>query len=202
MHYHRLNDDYLPIHRLCRLFLDGFSLEDQSGAFDLRAFVVDMNSLFERFVAALVTTHRPGDGHAVAQTHRHLDIENAIAIRPDLILRRSGVETLIADTKYKNIDDTRPADADFYQMVSYCLSQNVARGVLVYPTRGGAPDRSFTIRNAQITVHTRFVNLDVPAANFAAMCAEMAARIWALAAPATVNPSVPLPTAEAIYSPA
>jgi 5-methylcytosine-specific restriction enzyme subunit McrC len=49
IHYHRLNEDYRPIHQLCRLFLEGASLSEEAGVFSFRAFLIDMNKLFEKF---------------------------------------------------------------------------------------------------------------------------------------------------------
>jgi 5-methylcytosine-specific restriction endonuclease McrBC regulatory subunit McrC len=43
--YHRLNDVYQHIHRLCRLFLEGASLSEDEGPFDFRTFLVAMSRL-------------------------------------------------------------------------------------------------------------------------------------------------------------
>jgi 5-methylcytosine-specific restriction enzyme subunit McrC len=58
--YHRLNEDYRDLHQLCRLFLDAASVSEDVGAFRFRAFLVDMNKLFEDFVCAVLTSEHPG----------------------------------------------------------------------------------------------------------------------------------------------
>ena len=52
--YNRQNDDYKPLHQLCRLFLDGASLSEDEGVFDFRTFLVDMNKLFEEFITQVL----------------------------------------------------------------------------------------------------------------------------------------------------
>ena len=57
--YHRLNDDYEPIHRLCRLFLEGASVSEELGEFGFRAFLLDMNSVLRGVCHRLVAGKWP-----------------------------------------------------------------------------------------------------------------------------------------------
>ena len=49
--YHRLNEDYRPLHALCRFFLERAGPEHRLGAHDAIPFLVDMAKLYESYVA-------------------------------------------------------------------------------------------------------------------------------------------------------
>ena len=63
--YSRLNADYVPLHRLCRLLLDGMSLSEEEGRTEFDSFLVDMNARFERFVGRMFELEL---GRAVGET--------------------------------------------------------------------------------------------------------------------------------------
>lgn len=189
MHYHRLNDDYQPIHRLCRLFLQLLSLEHQSGETELRAFFIDMNVLFEAYIAAALQRTRPQGGQALTQFKRHLDQANKVNIKPDLLLRMSGADCLIADTKYKDVESKGTSNADLFQMTAYCLTQGVFDGLLIYPANAGYSDASYEIRNSNIRIRAVTVDLGMPPEQFALRSIEIGNRIWNIALQARYVPS-------------
>lgn len=57
--YHRLNCDYEPMHGLCRFFLEHTGPSNSRGDKKMLPFLIDMASLFERFVAAWLKQHLP-----------------------------------------------------------------------------------------------------------------------------------------------
>lgn len=59
--YHRLNNDYALLHAFCRLFLDGSSLREDAGPVEFRAFLIDMNALFEGFITRMLQERAGGD---------------------------------------------------------------------------------------------------------------------------------------------
>ena len=66
--YTRLNAGYEPLHRLCRLLLDGMSLSEEEGRTEFDSFLLDMNVLFERFVGRMFELELPRRlGEAVLQ---------------------------------------------------------------------------------------------------------------------------------------
>lgn len=62
--YHRLNQDYEPLHALCRLFLETRGPEVSLGERKSVPFLVDMDRLYERFVFEWLKRHLPRT-HAV-----------------------------------------------------------------------------------------------------------------------------------------
>jgi 5-methylcytosine-specific restriction enzyme subunit McrC len=188
MHYHRLNDDYQPIHRLCRLFMELLSLEHQSGETELRAFFIDMNALFEAFIAAALRNTTPAGGRVETQVKRKLDDGNSVSIKPDLLLGIGGREVLIADTKYKDVDLKGTSNADLFQMTAYCLTQNVPDGLLIYPANAGYTDAVYAIRNSGIRVRAVTVDLGMPPDQFTLRSIEIGTRIWAIVQTANLAP--------------
>src|SRR5690606_20848478 len=97
--YHRLNADYEPLHKLCRLFLEGATLSEQSGGFTFQTFLIDMNSLFETFVTQVLRDHVPPGYSVAAQTTLVLDDARKVQMRPDLVIRERGHAVFVADCK-------------------------------------------------------------------------------------------------------
>lgn len=159
--YHRFNLDYEQIHRLCGLFLEGSSLSEDLGSFDGRAFLVDMNLLFERFVAA---TLRNRLGSSVAtQVTTHLDRSRIVEIRPDIEI--SGTDArlrFVADTKYKRTASEEFRNSDVYQLLAYCVSEECSEGALIYPASEiGDLAGELVVRNSSI--HLQQIGLDLSA---------------------------------------
>ena len=71
--YHRLNEDYRHLHHLCRLFLEGSSLSENVGTLDFRAFLLDMNKLFEEFICQLLRERIPREFGVELQERIYLD---------------------------------------------------------------------------------------------------------------------------------
>src|SRR3712207_8376452 len=66
--------DALPI---CRLFLEGSSISEESGSLDFQTFLVDMNGLFERFVTQ-VLRERAQDRKSTRLNSSHANISYAV----------------------------------------------------------------------------------------------------------------------------
>lgn len=132
--YSRLTERYRSPINLARLFLRYLSLEGRAGATPFVTFLVPMYQLFERFVARLLaeaTAARPRY-HVMTQHPIWLDEGRQLRGQPDIVLRRDGRAVLVLDTKYK-VYGARPSPADVNQMVTYCQTLGVGRGVLIYP---------------------------------------------------------------------
>jgi hypothetical protein len=66
-------------------------------------------------------------------------------VYPDVVVRRRGSVMLIADAKYKYMDDVRlPAADDVQQMLTYCGLLRARFGVLAYPTMDAVRPRALT----------------------------------------------------------
>lgn len=130
--YDRLNARYEIIHGICRLILDACGAEDGPGAFPMGSFLVNMNTLFESFVATWLDQNLPAPWRVRAQGRHPLDRHGRIEIRPDLLLYCGRELRLVADTKYKICHGGASSD-DLYQALAYCRALRIPAAVLLYP---------------------------------------------------------------------
>lgn len=132
--YNRLNEDYRPMHALCRFFLEQSGPSHEGGGYEMLPFVVDMNRLFELFVAEWLKKNLP-QGYEL-RTQEKFDIgENGeISFAIDLVLYDVQQERVkcVLDTKYKT--HTTPAPADIHQISFYALAKDCTEAILLYPT--------------------------------------------------------------------
>jgi len=134
--YHRLNQDYEPMHAICRLFLEsrGPSL---TGGLHARSlpFEVNMDSLFERFVYEWLSAHLPRTHLVSWQDSYLLSESNNVKFKPDIQLKDavSGKVVCVIDTKNKAHEN--PSTQDLAQVVAYCTTARCTEGVLCYPAK-------------------------------------------------------------------
>ena len=151
----RLNEHWRPTAELARLILNQESLRDQTGKTLGISFTVDMNTLFERFVEKIIGREaRKARLQLVAQAPRHLSTD--VPMRPDLVLRAGGLDLAVGDAKYKEPDDRRPPNEDLYQLLAYCVSLGLTRGLLIY---SGELDTQYLVQRAGITLEATSVDL-------------------------------------------
>ncbi len=179
--YSRLTERYRSPINLARLFLRHLSLEGQAGATPFASFLVPMPRLFEQFIARLLAEEllawprlRLED-----QWQIYLDEERRLQGRPDLLLYRDGRAALVLDTKYK-VYNEKPTNADINQMVTYCHTLGVGRGVLLYPgdTADDAPGDEYRLK-AGVTLAIRGLSLTGPLAVFRARARAFARQLAA-----------------------
>jgi 5-methylcytosine-specific restriction enzyme subunit McrC len=159
-HYHRLNDDYLPIHELCRMFLSCMSISEDVGGFAFRGFLLDMNLLFELFVQkAFKKILSRGSMRPEIQRPRNVSL-NTIAplMRPDVVVREADAAVVVADAKYKR-DEGGPRNPDIYQVITYGTVLQCDRVFLVYPSTELDSEHDFPIINSRIVVKIRRVDI-------------------------------------------
>ena len=113
------------------------------------AFIWDMNTLFETYVAKVAKATLEPAGVTVltqAQAGLYLGVfadsgKGAFALRPDLLFHGPGVGTVILDTKWKRLDPFIPncgvSPADVYQVNAYAQRFEADTVVLVYPHAHG-----------------------------------------------------------------
>lgn len=131
--YNRLNDDYHPMHALCRFFLEHSGPQHSTGEQTMLPFLVNMGRLFEMFVAEWLRAHPPTGLTPKAQQSVHIDSDAGLNFIIDLVLQdaATGLPKFVVDTKYKVPDS--PASDDVAQIVAYAVSKNCHEAVLVYP---------------------------------------------------------------------
>ena len=131
--YNRLNDDYEPMHALCRFFLEHTSPTHQLGDHSMLPFLMNMDRLFELFVAEWLRQHLPRDYAIRAQEQVNIAGDGWLSFRIDLVLydTASGQAVTVLDTKYKT-PDALAAD-DVSQIVSYATAKGCRQAALIYP---------------------------------------------------------------------
>lgn len=131
--YNRLNIDYHPMHALCRFFLEQTGPTHHEGGHTVLPFLVNMSSLFERFVAMWLKDHTPEGLLLRIQEKIHIDEERGLRFAVDLVLVDSAthVARYVLDTKYKVVE--QPAARDIEQVVAYAEAMHCQEAVLIYP---------------------------------------------------------------------
>ncbi|GAB4371128.1 MAG: hypothetical protein Kow00121_12380 [Elainellaceae cyanobacterium] len=136
--YNRLNDDYQPLHALCRFFLEQSGPSHEMGDRKMLPFLVDMARLYELFVAEWLKAHMetvmlPHHLAVKAQETVHLDPHNALSFNIDLVLNdaTTGEARYVLDTKYKTPDS--PSPSDVAQIIAYATVKGCSEAVLIYP---------------------------------------------------------------------
>jgi 5-methylcytosine-specific restriction enzyme subunit McrC len=137
--YHRLNEDYRPLHGLCRLLLEHIGPDIDHGEHAFLPFKLNMPLLFEAFVAEWLKQHAPPDWLFTPQYEAKLKANAELTFRIDLLLknRSSGTSIAVLDTKYKSAEV--PNESDIQQVVAYAVETGVKRAFLLYPRRQSKP---------------------------------------------------------------
>ncbi len=131
--YNRLNEDYRPLHSLCRFFLEHSGPIHEKGIHYMLPFLIDMGRLYEMFVAEWLRQHLPDDIILKDQAIFSFGGENKVMFRIDLLLidRCSGNPLCLLDTKYKT--PTSANSGDVQQVIAYAKAIGCPEAVLVYP---------------------------------------------------------------------
>jgi 5-methylcytosine-specific restriction enzyme subunit McrC len=131
--YSRLNRDYEPMHALCRFFLECRGPGHEAGNRKMIPFLVNMNRLFELFVARWLEKNLNGERYS-GQCQEEVQIDPLLNInfRIDLSIldRESGSCALVMDTKYKV---GNPNAGDIEQLAAYAEAKGCREAILVYP---------------------------------------------------------------------
>ena len=159
--YNRLNEDYAPMHGLCRLLLEHMEPGIKTGEHDFIPFRVFMPSLFEMFMARWLAANLPGDIKLHTQCRTKLNASAELEIRIDIVLRDTATAANLAvlDTKYK--DAVEPGMADIQQAAFYANEMGVVRAFLVYPSTETKP---MWVRNGEVIIQTLVFDLGRPLA--------------------------------------
>lgn len=137
--YNRLNQDYLSMHSLCRFFLENSGPSHQIGDRTMLPFLVDMASLYEKFVAEwlkanksllLPYTIKPLEKVVIGQGKK-------VRFEIDLVLYKDGKAHCVLDTKYKIPNEIK--NPDFNQVVAYASAKNCHKAFLIYPGKLDVP---------------------------------------------------------------
>lgn len=168
MEYTRRNKHYAAGHVWARLLLAQHGIHDlyTPGSSRTQAFLLDMNVLFERFIAQVLEDSARGTPfRIVRQSSTGSIIVDALngrtytRVRPDVLVRHGGRgNTYPVDTKYKLYDERRVAPEDIYQAFLYAFAFHPGPGPrqasLVYPSDRSEVNQQLAVRGSGITQAT------------------------------------------------
>jgi 5-methylcytosine-specific restriction enzyme subunit McrC len=131
--YNRLNEDYQPLHALCRFFLEHTGPSHEIGDRRMLPFLVHMERLFELFVAKWLKVHLPPELSLRVQEKVEVAETHELFFKIDLVLYsvETGKVLCVLDTKYKTKE--RPDSDDIAQVIAYAEMKGCQQAVLVYP---------------------------------------------------------------------
>ena len=170
--YNRLNDDYEPMHGLCRFFLEGTGPCQGYGKHRMIPFIINMPKLFENFVANWLSARLEKTRRYRLFIQKHKSVIGTLGslnMHIDLVVQdlEEMEAYLVADTKYKAPDKLNKSD--IYQVVTYAKAMNCTEAVLVYPT---APGEALDVLVGDIRVRSLVfdVSLDLDTAGEVFLC--------------------------------
>lgn len=138
----RLNGHYTTAMRLAGIVLRRLSLRNVDGTVDAPSFTVDMNRLFQDFVADRLTRALGRRLDLVAEPRVPLVVGNRLGMFPDLVFRypapdldpgpdRYAHVAYVGDVKYK-LSSGRARMGDYHQLLAYTTVMDLDDGVLIY----------------------------------------------------------------------
>ena len=133
--YNRLNDDYQPLHALCRFFLENSGPSVDLGDRKMLPFIVNMAQLYQLFIAEWLKAHLPPAYSIEDQETVNIDEGGKIQVQIDIVLYEKATKQplCVLDTKYKAAET--PSPGDLGQIALYALVKKCNRAILVYPDR-------------------------------------------------------------------
>jgi 5-methylcytosine-specific restriction enzyme subunit McrC len=158
----RLDDHYRTPLALARLILEGGTIVDRAGATAAGSFLIDMNRLFEDFVAERLRRHLHPHLRLDREPTVRFDRAGRVKTKPDIVLRDShGRVVHVADVKYKLSGSGLARNDDYYQLLSYATILRQPEGSLLYHDAGDGdpPPRTIEVRETDIALTTYRLNL-------------------------------------------
>lgn len=137
-----------------------------------------MNAIFEDFVTTgLKEALREYGGEVKPQYRDWLGKSRQLPIRPDITWWRHNECVAIAEAKYKRIATTQYPNADAYQMLAYCTALKRSRGFLIYAKQSGEENTNTKIKNADVTLAVRTLDVVLEPADLLLAVKELAREI-------------------------
>ncbi|OYU56718.1 MAG: restriction endonuclease [Chitinophagaceae bacterium BSSC1] len=134
--YSRKTEPYKKAIEISRLLLINYHPDISKGNNNVLALMFDMNSLWEGFVLASIKRFNTQNIVIHSQKHKLFWQKSggyAKRMIPDIVLTNVSGKTVVVDTKWKNIGEYNPSDADLRQMYTYSKFHDNANTILLYP---------------------------------------------------------------------
>ncbi|UMZ73724.1 McrC family protein [Natranaerofaba carboxydovora] len=152
----RLAGYYEKAFELCYLIYNGLMFEYEGSTKSLHpSFLIDMNQLFERFIAKALQEVAPKEvdiyyQKSIGSYYYNSSNKKASTMYPDYQVYKENTELFIADAKYKLYDEIRVSQSDLYQLTVYSMVGNFSKAVIYYPSdkdnRKKEKDKNDTLR--------------------------------------------------------
>lgn len=177
----RLDGHYEHAMRLAAVLLRNLSLTHRAGGAASASFLVDMNQLFQQFVADRLRRLLRPNLELVEEPPVALAAPRPLIMRPDLVMRRGRDDVYVGDVKYK-LSRGPGRMGDYYQLLAYMTSMSLDEGVLVYAQDPGDADdpigdervHTVQIRNTSKRAHVYRLPLSGTNANLEQGLADLA----------------------------
>ncbi len=179
--FDRLNEHYRDVVNLARLTLRHSAFESDRGPVRANGFLVDMNQLFQEFVAqALREALNVSPQLFGERTVNSLDYGCRIGLRPDLVWQVDGICRFVGDAKYKKLTSEAVPNADLYQLLAYVIALDLPGGILIY-AQGKAEAASYRVRHSGKMLEVAALNLSLPLVDVLEQVQDLADRVrfWA-----------------------
>lgn len=150
--YTRMNRHYKPLLRLAALITGEAGIGRISGPESAASFFVDMNDVFERFVARLFKEYHPLKSAYQKSRHAWSAGGQRLYIRTDILLDSH----IVVDSKYKE----ELSRNDLYQIGFYIHEYRQKTGYAILPAHPSATNRDIISETGRVTVSVRFVDID------------------------------------------
>jgi len=160
INYTRLNQHYQKIHQLCKLILSSTGIANfyQEKIPYVNSFFIDMNVIFEAFVAKLFQQYYPFPTEAQKGRRAWVIDESGHAnIRTDILIydNQRDVRNII-DTKYKK----KLKESDRFQIGFYIHEYEKREGYAILPQQEESNDYSIISKQQEITINVKHINID------------------------------------------
>jgi 5-methylcytosine-specific restriction enzyme subunit McrC len=134
---------------IARLIILNFAPNVSSGKENMLALLFDMNSLWEEYVlVCLKKAANKNYLNIAVHGQKSKTFWNGITIRPDIVIEKAD-ETFIIDTKWKNINGSKPSTDDLRQMYVYNDYWRAQKSVLLYPSQKSQKPKFINFEGSQ-----------------------------------------------------